>query len=291
MNTPFRFFATTVRGVHRLSPGFTRVTLTGPDLHRCADNGYDQRVKVILPLPGGGFPISQTPSWYADWRASPPERRNPIRTYTLRSVRRDAAEVDIDFAVHGDTGPASAWALSASTGDELLLLGPNADFDGDTGGVEFHPPAPRTPILLAGDETAVPAIASILECLPPSSVGEAFLDIPSPDDVLDLVAPPGFRVTWVPRPGSFVDAMAFVDAVVAAGLRLLPHATPDTVGPDDDELLWEVPAAPTTAPVYAWIAGESGLVRDLRRRLVGEVGLPKTAVAFMGYWRRGRAEC
>ncbi|WP_034592335.1 siderophore-interacting protein [Hamadaea tsunoensis] len=284
MNAPFRFFTTTVREVRRLSPGFTRVTLTGPDLHRCADNGYDQRVKVILPLPGGGFTINQTPSWYADWRALDPAQRNVIRTYTLRSVRPSAAEVDIDFAVHGDTGPASAWALSACAGDELLLLAPNADFDGDPGGVEFRLPAPRTPILLAGDETAVPAIASILERLPPSSIGEAFLEVPSADDALRLDAPAGFTVTWLPRPSSFVDA------VVAAALRLLPHATPDTVEPDDDEPLWEVPSAAATAPVYAWIAGESSVVRDLRRRLVGEVGLPKSAVAFMGYWRQGLAE-
>jgi NADPH-dependent ferric siderophore reductase len=43
------------------------------------------------------------------------------------------------------------------------------------------------------------------------------------------------------------------------------------------------------AGLYAWIAGEAGVVTSLRRLLVGELEMDRRQVAFMGYWRRGVA--
>jgi NADPH-dependent ferric siderophore reductase len=59
----------------------------------------------------------------------------------------------------------------------------------------------------------------------------------------------------------------------------------------DAEILWEVPEdlpRPTSGP-YAWLAGEAGTVKGLRRHLVQEAGLDRGSVAFMGYWRLGKA--
>jgi NADPH-dependent ferric siderophore reductase len=54
--------------------------------------------------------------------------------------------------------------------------------------------------------------------------------------------------------------------------------------------LWEVPEESPFGPLYAWLAGEAAVIRTLRRHLVAERGMDRRAVAFMGYWRLGRAE-
>ena len=121
----YRPFAVRVARLQRLSPSFLRVTFTGPDLDACAPNGWDQRIKVLLPLPGRG--MSDCPpgaDWYGEWRALPEAQRNPIRTYTVRDWRPDLREMDVDFVLHGSTGPASAWAERAAVGDEIALIAP-----------------------------------------------------------------------------------------------------------------------------------------------------------------------
>ena len=89
-----------------------------------------------------------------------------MRTYTVRAARPELREIDVDFVLHGATGPASAWAERAAAGDEVVLIGPNARFPGPTGGFEWRPPAGARCLLLAGDETAVPAVCAIVEALP-----------------------------------------------------------------------------------------------------------------------------
>lgn len=292
---PWRSFAVDVRAVRRLSPSFVRITLTGPDLDRFADNGYDQRIKVAFPLPGHGMTALPTgPDWYVRWRDLPDHLRNPIRTYTVRAVRPDRHEVDVDFAVHGDEGPASRWAVAAAPGDALAVIGPDAGYPGDHGGVEFRPPAEAGCLLLAGDETAAPAIAAILERLPADARGEALLEVPHSDDVLPLAGPAGVRVTWLGRDGG-VPGCRLIPAVAAAAGRLLPAAgsVSSAALPDvdvDADILWEVPEEGAGGPLYAWLAGEAGVIRTLRRHLVAERGMDRGAVAFMGYWRLGRAD-
>ncbi|MFP5370136.1 MAG: siderophore-interacting protein, partial [Actinomycetes bacterium] len=159
----YRPFAAAVVRVRRLGPSFLRITFTGPAFADLAPNGWDQRIKVLLPVAGRGLqdcPVGD--DWYAEWRALPEARRNPMRTYTVRAARPDLREIDVDFVLHGATGPASAWAERTTAGDEVVLVGPNARFPGPTGGFEWRPPPAATRLLLAGDETAVPAICSIV---------------------------------------------------------------------------------------------------------------------------------
>ena len=297
----YRTFAVRVARLRQLSPSFLRVTVTGADLGDCAPHGPDQRIKLLLPLAGRGVRDRPTgPDWYAEWRALPEERRNPIRTYTVRAGRPEAREIDVDVVLHGATGPASAWAEQAAVGDELALVGPNALFPGPAGGFEWRPPADASWLLVAGDETAVPAICAIVESLPAGRRARVLLEVPTAADVLRLDTPPGVEVTWLPRR---VDTAAtpaphgarLTEAVVRAVQDLAGQARSARRPALDDVdvdagILWEVPTerSRATSGPYAWLAGEAGTVKGLRRHLVQEVGLDRGSVAFMGYWRQGR---
>lgn len=292
---PWRFFDARVAAVQPLSPSFVRVTLTGEDLADFADNGFDQRFKLLLPAPEGGFAhLPRGEDWYAGWRALPDAQRPPLRTYTVRAVRPELGEVDVDMVRHGLSGPASAFAEQARHGDEVVVLGPNARFDGPHGGLEFRPPAGHAgPLLIAGDETAVPAIAVILEQLPPTAYGEVVLEVPLAEDRLPLAKPAGMQVTWVVRDGAAHGSAltpAVVDAVDRLDLPLLLAGEDVEEPTGEDEVLWDVPEvadATTARDLYAWLAGEARAITGLRRHLVRDVGVDKRSVAFMGYWREG----
>ncbi|WP_449279063.1 siderophore-interacting protein [Leucobacter sp. GX24907] len=215
--------------------------------------------------------------------------RGVMRTYTVRAIRPEAQEIDIDFVLHGIDGPASAWATGAQVSDELIVLGPDGRSQASGGGVEWQPGAART-VLLAGDETAVPAIAAILESL--ESSGEPFsgsvcLEIPDAEDALDLRAPAGVEVVWLPRSGAepvepveHTEHGVLLDgaARARAGALAAAQRSGDT-------------AADTGAPgCYVWLAGEAGVVTGLRRHLVRDLGIDRRSITFMGYWRKGRSE-
>src|SRR3712207_3593739 len=196
----FRPFAVRVARVRRIGRSFLRATFTGADLDEFASQGADQRIKILFPLAGSGLehcPLDG--DWYAQWRALPDARRNPMRSYTVRAARPLDREVDVDFVLHGPMGPASAWAEQASPGDAVVLVGPNARFAGTPGGVEWRPPPGARALLLAGDETAVPALSAIAESMPPGTGARVLLEVPTEDDVLDLDVPPDVRLTWLPR--------------------------------------------------------------------------------------------
>lgn len=166
------------------------------------------------------------------------------------------------------------------------------------GGAEYEP-GTATSIVLAGDETAAPAIARILEDAPSDLRGCAFIEVPSPADILRIDAPVGVEVHWLPRDAGEPHGVRLIPAV----LEYLGDADAadeiDVRDIDTEELLWETPdysglgeeiaAADAPAERYFWIAGESGVVTTLRRHLVKDLGIDRSQVAFMGYWRRGIA--
>ncbi|MCD2443967.1 siderophore-interacting protein [Agromyces sp. SYSU K20354] len=309
----YRVFDTHVGAIERMSPHFVRVTFRGDDLREVGWDGPDQRIKVILPLESTGF--ADVPSggdWFTAWRALPDERRNPIRTYTIRDARPELGELDVDFVAHGDGGPASRWIGTAAIGARMLLVAPDATSDEPSGGWEWNPGAART-VLIAGDETAVPAVSAILEQLPADARGVAFLEVPEARDALDVRAPEGVDVRWLPRDSSsdktdeygarlveavraWADEWAAADASGAgatssAGLASEPPAASNELPAiDDEEILWEVPEPRDDAAFYAWLAGEASAITTLRRHLVKELGVDRRRVAFMGYWKLGRAE-
>ncbi|WEG10231.1 siderophore-interacting protein [Microbacterium horticulturae] len=295
--TDNRFFRVRVAAITDVTPSFRRFTFAGSGLADYADPGYDQRIKVVFPSATATLDDMPTgDDWYDVWRRMDAAARPPFRTYTTRAVRNDACEVDVDMVAHEITGPASAWIANARVGDEVLLLAPVKPHEGVSFGIDFVPPAQTSAYLLAGDETAAPAIAVILEQLPADARGTVVLEVPHADDVAYLPQHPGFDYRVAAR-GAERHAHLVPQAKDAAAALV-----PEGLGADveevdiDSTLLWEVPrtakggAALKSAPLYAWLAGEAGAIKQLRRHLVAEHGVDRRAVAFMGYWRLGRPE-
>lgn len=312
MMAPFPFFAVTVAAVRDLTPSMRRVTFTGVSLSDFADPGWDQRIKLVLPAAQGGYEhLPQAgDQWYQEWLALPEEHKPPIRTYTTRAVRagRDGGwpEVDIDMVLHdpAEGGPAARWLAGCGVGDPAVLLGPSRAWlatqppkAARSNGVDFVPPRVTKQYLLGGDETAAPAIARILQDLPRQARGIAVVEMPRQEDEAYLPSHPGFEVRVLGRQGAAHGSL-LVDAVTQAAAELAPVGCPCEVEEIDvdAELLWEVPrhvkggAALVSTSLYAWLAGEAGAVRAMRRHLVSERGIDRRSVAFMGYWRTGRAE-
>lgn len=180
-------------------------------------------------------------------------------------------------------------------GDRAVVVGPNAAYPGPIGGQEWAPPAGASHLLLAGDETAVPAIATIAESLSGSVPATVLLEVPEAADALTLDVRPGVRVTWLPREGArhgdlLIPAVRDALSALVAPAGTVPDAAPLEDVDVDAEILWEVPDSSAGDGLYAWLAGEAGMVKLLRRQLVREAGIDRSAVAFMGYWRLGRAE-
>lgn len=233
-----------VTAVRPLTPHLRRVTFTGANF---APAEPDQQVKLYFPKPGRPvrLPPSELdlPSWYAAFTAMPEDERPWMRSYTLRACR--PGELDVDFVLHDRPGPATRWALSARPGDVLGVFGPSE---------LFARPIPLTAsiaeadwVLLAGDGTAVPAAATILEALPAGKRAIGYLDA----DELELPTRGDVKVHWLD--GALVDAVRQAEFPPGA--------------------------------VFAWLAGEAGEVRALRH-LVDDRGVPKPFIDFAGYWRR-----
>jgi NADPH-dependent ferric siderophore reductase len=303
---PMIFDVVEVVRVDRLSPAFVRFELGGACLADFGVDGplYDQRIKLIFPgVPGGPVPSVEgaDDSWYDTWIKRPVEERGHMRTYTIRDVRGQGVDTRlvVDIVVHPDDhgvpGPGCAWAANASVGDRLVVMAPRrGQF---YGGIEFEPGTARR-LLLVGDETAVPAICAILAQLGNDAAGAAFLEVPTAADVLSVQHPEGVEVVWLARDEDPHGARLHQAVLEHLGIGGVPIEEPEEIDPD----LWETPSysssgeavdVPATVvghdldDIYAWIAGESGVVTTLRRVLVKDLGVDRRQVAFMGYWRRG----
>ena len=278
---PFRFFSLQVTRTRRLGPSLVRVTFAGDDLTAFASDGCDQSLSLFLPHPGQQAPVvplhlgwgsprsSETESgggWWQAWRELPDGVRAVMRSYTLRGLRRDPDEIDIDFVLHGTEpgattppGPAARWAAEAGPGDRVLVLGPAV---ADNTAIRFRPPADADLTVLWADETALPAASAILESLPAGTRARAWLEVQHAADIQELTVAAGTEITWLVREQG---APKGIEAIRAARL-------PDAEAP------------------YAWIAGESGCVKELRRHLVREREWDRRRVTFVGYWRHGLSE-
>lgn len=289
----YRLFEVALKERRMLSPSLDRMVFTGADVARMKTEGPDQRIKVFFPLPGQDAP--QVPSgedWYPRYRALPDDVRPPMRTYTLRQLRAEQCEVDVDFVLHGDAGPASRWATHARPGDRVLLLAPDADCADSSEGWEWKPPAGVGQVLLVADETALPAVAGILEELaalpdPPRTL--ALLEVAQGGDAVPLKAPASAELVWLPRGQAAYGErlLQAVQARLAAPTTLAEGAELEEIDVDA-QILWEQADASVAGPLYAWVAGEAGAVMAIRRHLLKGCGLDRRAITFMGYWRQGR---
>ncbi|MBT2402586.1 MULTISPECIES: siderophore-interacting protein [unclassified Streptomyces] len=266
----FRFFELEVLRTRRLGHSFLRVTFGGESLAGFRSGGYDQSLSLFLPPSHQEhtvLPSTDEDTWFGAWRGMPDEDRPVMRSYTVREQRRTPEgvdEVDIDFVLHGDACPASAWAGRAVSGRRIMAIGPAV---AENKSVRFQPPAATDAILMYADETALPAAAAILDRLADGTRVKAWFEVPHADDRLTLSTRADVDITWIVRAGG---AGRERTEQVLSELRTA-----------------ELPAA--EAP-YAWIAGEAGTIRAVRRHLVQERSVDRRAVRFTGYWRLGASE-
>ena len=245
-----------VRRREFLTPGFARVTLGGPAVRDLIVAGNDQTVRLFFPREAQTtlrMPTRSSEAWMAQLLLMPKAVRPWVRNLTIRRVRPADDELDIEFAVHGDS-PMSSWVRRAEPGDQAGI------FDM---GTTYRRPEHSEGQLLVGDETALPAILAILDSTPPSVPTEVFLEVATKADIRTVEAPANVRLHWCSRddeelrPGSVV-----LEAVRSAALP--------------------------SGPFYTWVAGESRLATTVRRHLVNDRGVPKRDISFFGYWRLGR---
>ncbi|WDZ89494.1 siderophore-interacting protein [Nocardiopsis sp. HUAS JQ3] len=246
-----------------VTPNMRRITLTGDDLtagrmgggfERPAfrSDGFDDHVKLVIPPTDGPLPHvgTQEEKRFA-WN---PEVLALTRDYTVRSYDPEANTFDIDVVRH-DHGLAAAWAFRARPGDRIHFAGPKScALRNDE--AEWH--------LLAGDETALPAIGRWLEEAPEGTRGHVIVEVPTEADRQDIPTAADVSVEWLVRGG----------LPAGTGTRLF-DAVRRVAVPDQR--------------VYAWVGGEAMTIAPIRRYLRGDLGLPKEDVEVVGYWRRPRS--
>ncbi|MEU8919195.1 siderophore-interacting protein [Streptomyces nigrescens] len=242
-----------VQRTEQLTPHMVRVVLGGEGLAEFAAGEYsDHYVKLVFPQPGVQYP---EPFDMAQIRADFPRDQWPsTRTYTVRTWDAATRELTVDFVVHGDEGLAGPWAAAAQPGEEIFLLGP---------GGAYVPEAAADWHLLAGDESALPAIAASLARMPAGVPVHAFIEVAGPEERQELDAPAGAEISWLYRGG------APVGRELVAAVRAL-----------------EFPSG----RVQAFVHGEAGFVKELRRLLRVEREVAREDLSISGYWRTGHDE-
>jgi NADPH-dependent ferric siderophore reductase len=219
-----------------------------------AKDATDQYVKIWFLDPELDVEL---PVDVAELKETLPADKLPVtRTYTVRSVNHAAGEIAIDFVVHGDEGLAGPWALKAQPGDWVMFTGPGGAYSPDPAADWY---------LLAGDDSALPAIAAAIEALPEHALGHALIEVDSAADIQHLNAPAGLQFHWLFRQGQVPGTTTLLRDAVAA-------------------LDW--PAG----EVDAFVHGERGAIKSLRDVLFQDRGLHRKQVSISGYWAYGRAE-
>lgn len=292
---PYKMFDAVLKRKQTLSPHMMRVTLAGPMVTEMATWAPDQRVKLFFPAQDGSpARLSHDDGWYARYRSMPESQRPAMRTYTIRHLRAEQGEVDIDFVLHGETGPASRWAIRSVPGESIQITAPQRYFSAqDAGGFEWKPTQALKQLLLVADGTALPAALGILDelsALAEPPVTQAFFEVDSRDDALPVPDWPGLSVEWLVR--DHADAgLLMVEAVRRASLPITAASaseTPELAPIDvDEQILWET-AESASNGFYGWIAGETVAVMSLRKYLIKERGIPRESLNLMGYWRHNK---
>jgi NADPH-dependent ferric siderophore reductase/SAM-dependent methyltransferase len=254
-----------VTDIKRITPHMARITFGVDDLADVTCDEPDQQAKLYFPKPGQAVPRLPEPSedgdfmrWYESFTAIAEPERPWMRSYTIRAHHPQHKTIDIDFVLHADAGPATRWAQSAVPGDTLGMFGPSQT---------FNRPVPISTsidtsdwLLLAGDETALPAIGTLIESLSEGARAVAYIEVGDAAEEQRFDTRGEVTVHWLHR-----------GEVPAGHSDILVEAVRNARFP--------------VGSMFAWLAGESGAVRALRRHLVDERGIDKRSIDFAGYWR------
>ena len=232
-----------------VSPRLISVLVTGDELDGFAGAAPTSHLKVFLPADGEDAPNLPAPG--PDGTPVPPDGPAPVvRTYTPRRYDQAAHTLEIQFLLHG-TGPASDWAQRAKPGDKLAVAGPGGRFS-------LEPAADHW--WLAADESAIPAVGTLLEALPETTAVDVHIEVDGPDDEVEFTAPAKTTISWHHR------------------------RRPDAFGV---ELLAVAHGASIPEGSRVWVACEAAAMRDIRRYLLTSRLLPSASLVTRGYWRAG----
>jgi NADPH-dependent ferric siderophore reductase len=238
-------YPATVKRVAHLTPRMVRVTFSSPELADFAWNGPAAHIKLIFGLPpadASAPPVADAP-------------RPTMRTYTPRRFDPEARELDVDFVLHGE-GPAAKWASQAAVGQTLTIAGPGRNYVVDPSADWF---------LLAGDDSAIPAIATILETLPPSATATVFIEVVDGEDEVELPSRPNVTVTWLHR-----------------------GSDPRHAGGPLEASLRNFPMPPGSGRIY--VACESGAMRRIRALFLTDKTINREHLVTRGYWKLGEVD-
>lgn len=240
-----------VESTEWLTDEMVRVWLTGEGVDALPPLEHtDHYVKLLFPPTGGAYPEHVDAAGLKE--ALPREEWPVTRTYTIRSL--EAGRMAVDFVHHGEDGLAGPWAAAARPGDPISFHGPGGAWS----------PTPGAHHLLAGDESALPALAAAMErLLEVGGTAQVLCEVGAPDLLPELPTGPGLEVVPVLR-GAHGHGQALAHAVVEQG---------------------ELPGG-----VQVFVHGVAEMVKDVRRFLFVERGLPREQVSISGYWRTGCTE-
>ncbi|MER8373886.1 siderophore-interacting protein [Mesorhizobium sp. M1406] len=248
--TPVFFREIMVMASTRISAHMQRLRFAGKDLGRFTHGGLHMR--LLLP-PHGRRPV--WPSMGADGLLVWPSGDDvlTVRVYTIRAVDAANGWLDVDFVLHpGQDTPAATFAQNARAGDVIGMIGPGG---GDT-------PVAQT-LLLLGDDTALPAMARILEHLPPSTRAEVLIEVDGPDDRIALAQGENIDITWLYRHGRETGTAG----LLPAALRERSHIA-------------------LADGLYVWAGCEFGDFREIRKIVRKQWNLSRDQHLVTAYWRR-----
>jgi NADPH-dependent ferric siderophore reductase len=237
-------YGSAVQRIEPLTPRMLRVVFGGPELAGFAWNGPAAHIKLIL-----GPPAAEG-------------ERALSRTYTPRHFDAARRELTVDFVLHGE-GPASTWAAQAQVGQPMVIAGPGRCYTLD-------PQAQW--LLIAGDESAIPAIATILEVVPASVPTQVLIEVNDAADEFAIAHPsPNVSIRWLHR----AQPIAGHGPGAPAGVELAAAVA-----------AFQPPAG--AGSVY--VACESDAMRAIRRHLLVARGLPREWLTTRGYWKQGATD-
>jgi NADPH-dependent ferric siderophore reductase len=238
-----------VVSVSRLTPRLVSVWVGGDALEGFRIEAPTSHIKVFLPAPGQAAP--SLPEDGPDGPAGPGDAPPPVvRTYTPRRFDEASRTLEVQFLLHGD-GPASEWAERAAVGDQLAVRGPGGRFSLDAEAERWW---------IAGDESAIPAVGTLLDALPATALAEVHLEVEGPQDEMELPSPARTAITWHHRRAPDAWGAELYEAALGASLA---------------------------AGTRIWVACEAAAMRRIRRHFTGDLGLPPHLLVTRGYWRLG----
>lgn len=240
---PLNFCTATLHKVRRVAPKFLRVELNCSDTARLAD-GKGMHFSLLLP-PQGRPPI--WPRLDGNGRTVMPKDADALHRAAYTFVDLDPARGRFTFDIfEHDGGRTTDWARTAQPGAIVGITGPGSgDF-----------PQGQN-VLMAGDETALPAIRRILEQSHPTRRGTVLIEVESKANVCDMPRPEGIALSWIIR--------------------------------DRGECLWdhlEYIVPPEGTDRFVWVAAEKELIRKAKARFCGTLGIGRHEGYFAYYWER-----